>query len=125
MPRNTQEAQTDTITKCHLCIIAAAIWHTLHSLASPSACSCWETNDLRDSPPLHPSLSQRLAPVAQERLGLPWVVGLDLTAADTDMFNLAPAVVVKRLDPPEDASDPADPQNVPQSYYVCLLADNR
>ena len=61
----------------------------------------------------------------QEKCGLPWVVGLDLTSTDTDMFNLAPALVVKRLDPPEDMEDPLDPQHPPSSFYLCLLADNR
>ena len=61
----------------------------------------------------------------QDKCGLPWVVGLDLTGTDTDMLNLAPALAVKRLDPPEDPEDPADPQAAPQSFYLCLLADNR
>ncbi|KAL0037105.1 hypothetical protein WJX79_000589 [Trebouxia sp. C0005] len=60
-----------------------------------------------------------------EKCGLPWVIGLDLTSTDTDMLNLAPALVVKRLDPPEDTQDPADPQASPPSFYLCLLSDNR
>ncbi len=53
------------------------------------------------------------------------MIGLDLTSTDTDMLNLAPALVVKRLDPPEDTQDPADPQALPPSFYLCLLSDNR
>lgn len=53
------------------------------------------------------------------------MIGLDLTSTDTDMLNLAPALVVKRLDPPEDTQDPADPQASPPSFYLCLLSDNR
>lgn len=61
----------------------------------------------------------------QDKCGLPWVVGLDLTSTDTDMLTLAPALAVKRLDPPEDAEDPSDPQAAPPSFYLCLLSDNR
>ena len=61
----------------------------------------------------------------QEQCGLPWVAGLDLSSTDTDMINLAPALVVKRLDPPEDLQDQADLQAAPPSFYLCLLADNR
>ena len=61
----------------------------------------------------------------QEYFGLPWVVGLDLSSSDTDMSHLAPAVAVKRLDPPEDAVDPNDPEADPTSYYLCLMDDNR
>ena len=70
---------------------------------------------------LHGGMNERV----QEKCGLPWVIGLDLTSTDTDMLNLAPALVVKRLDPPEDTQDPADPQALPPSFYLCLLSDNR
>ena len=56
---------------------------------------------------------------------MPWVVGLDLTSTDTDMLNLLSALVVKRLDPPEDLEDPTIPEVAAPTYYLCLLADNR
>ena len=53
------------------------------------------------------------------------MVGLDLSSSDTDMARLSPAVAVKRLDPPEDAVDPTDPEADPSSFYLCLMDDNR
>ena len=61
----------------------------------------------------------------QEKCGLPWVVGLDLTTTDTDMLNLVSALAVKRLDPPEDLEDPPTSADAPSTYYLCLMADNR
>ena len=61
----------------------------------------------------------------QEKCGLPWVVGLDLTTTDTDMLNLAPALAVRRLDPPQDLQEPPTPEEAPPTYYLCLMADNR
>lgn len=61
----------------------------------------------------------------QEKCGLPWVVGLDLSTTDTDMLNMVPALAVKRLDPPEDLEDPSTSADAPPTYYLCLMADNR
>ena len=61
----------------------------------------------------------------QEKCGLPWVVGLDLTTTDTDMLNLVSALAVKRLDPPEDLENPPTSADAPPTYYLCLMADNR
>ena len=61
----------------------------------------------------------------QEKCGLPWVVGLDLTSTDTDMLNLVSALAVKRLDPPEDLKEPPTSADAPPTYYLCLIADNR
>ena len=61
----------------------------------------------------------------QEKCGLPWVVGLDLSTTDTDMLSMVSALAVKRLDPPEDLEDPSTPADAPPTYYLCLMADNR
>ena len=61
----------------------------------------------------------------QDKCGLPWVVGLDLTTTDTDMLNLVSALAVKRLDPPEDLEDPPTSADAPPTYYLCVMADNR
>lgn len=61
----------------------------------------------------------------QEKCGLPWVVGLDLSTTDTDMLNMVSALAVKRLDPPGDLEDPSTPADAPPTYYLCLMADNR
>lgn len=66
--------------------------------------------------------------VSQEAAGLPWVVGLDLTGTNMDMFNLAPALALKKLEPPEDeeqAQSEQGGQESTPSYYLCLSADNR
>ncbi|KAL0028996.1 hypothetical protein WJX77_010606 [Trebouxia sp. C0004] len=84
--------------------------------------------DKRDMKVLTEAFIDHRAQTAADTLakcGLPWVIGLDLTTTDTDMLNLAPALVVKRLDPPEDTQDPAEPQAAPSSFYLCLLSDNR
>ena len=55
------------------------------------------------------------------------MVGLDLTGTDLDMFRLAPALAIKKLDPPEEEqqADSAANQEGAASYYLCLSADNR
>ena len=68
---------------------------------------------------------QRLAALVQEQSDLPWVVSLDLTSSDVDTKHLSPALVVSRIDPPEDEMHPDEPQSEPPSFYLCLLADNR
>ena len=43
------------------------------------------------------------------------------------MFSLAPALALKKLDPPEEEqqAEGSAAQDAPQSYYLCLSADNR
>ena len=64
--------------------------------------------------------------LSQEAAGLPWVVGLDLTGTAIDMFILAPALALKKLDPPEEEEQAEQAgQQTDSSYYLCLSADNR
>lgn len=50
-----------------------------------------------------------------------------MTGTEIDLFNLTPALALKKLDPPEEAEEAntAAVQDAPQSYYLCLSADNR
>lgn len=50
-----------------------------------------------------------------------------MTGTEIDVFNLTPALALKMLEPPEDEeqTDGTAQQDAPQSYYLCLSADNR
>ena len=54
--------------------------------------------------------------------GLPAVVGLDLSALDTDAVQLVPALAVGPVPPSLAAAPQARPDD---PWYLCLSEDNR